>query len=125
MELSIECSPREATVNPRALRREGLLPAVLYGHNGTESVSLTVNEREAEKLVKAASVNKTLINVNVPGLPWSGKALLREVQTHPWKSKLYHLSFFYVESAQAENTPADSAETSESTAEIPESAAEA
>ena len=53
MELSIECSKREDGSNPRALRREGLLPAVLYGHNGTESVSLIVNEREAEKLVRS------------------------------------------------------------------------
>ena len=98
MELSIECSKREANVNPRALRREGLLPAVLYGHNGTESVSLTVNEREAEKLVRAASLNNTLITLKVPDMPWSGQALLREVQAHPWKGSLYHLSFFSIAS---------------------------
>ncbi|MGF1522409.1 MAG: 50S ribosomal protein L25/general stress protein Ctc [Leptolyngbyaceae cyanobacterium] len=98
MELSIECSKRKEGSKPRALRREGLLPAVLYGHNGTESVALTVNEREAEKLVRAASINNTLINVKVPDMPWSGKALLREVQSHPWKSKLHHLSFFSIAS---------------------------
>lgn len=96
MELSIQCSKRDNAVNPRALRREGLLPAVLYGHNGTESVSLTVNGREAERLVRSASINNTLIDVNVPDMPWRGKALLREVQTHPWKSQLYHISFFSV-----------------------------
>ncbi|MEO0986450.1 MAG: 50S ribosomal protein L25/general stress protein Ctc [Cyanobacteria bacterium J06639_14] len=98
MELSIECNKRKENVNPRALRREGLLPAVLYGHNGTESVSLMVNEREAEKLVRAASVNNTLITVKVPDMQWSGKALLREVQAHPWKGSLYHLSFFSIAS---------------------------
>ena len=98
MELSIECSKRDENVNPRALRREGLLPAVLYGHNGTESVSLTVNGREAEKLVRSAALNNTLINVKVPELPWSGQALLREVQAHPWKGNLYHLSFFSIAS---------------------------
>lgn len=100
MELSIECSKRDGSMNPRAIRREGRLPAVLYGHNGTESVALTVNERDAEKLVRAASINNTLISVNVPDMPWKGKALLREVQTHPWKGKLYHLSFFSI-AAQA------------------------
>lgn len=98
MDLSIECSKRDADTNPRALRREGLLPAVLYGHDGAESVSLVVQEREAEKLVRAASINNTLIKVSVPDMPWSGKALLREVQTHPWKAQLYHLSFFSVAS---------------------------
>lgn len=98
MELSIECQKREAGAKPRALRRSGLLPAVLYGHNGAESISLTVNEREAEKLVRSAAINNTLVNVNIPELPWKGKALLREVQTHPWKSQLYHISFFSIAS---------------------------
>ena len=31
-------------------------------------------------------------------MSWSGKALLREVQSHPWKGKLHHLSFFSVAS---------------------------
>ncbi len=96
MELSIECQKREAGSKPRALRRDGLLPAVLYGHNGAESVSLVVNGREAQRLVRDAAINNTLINVNVPDMPWQGKALLREVQTHPWKSEIYHLSFFSV-----------------------------
>lgn len=98
MELSIECQKREAGAKPKALRRAGLLPAVLYGHDGAESISLTVNEREAERLVKSASINNTLVNVDIPELPWKGKALLREVQTHPWKSQLYHISFFSIAS---------------------------
>ncbi|MDB9525649.1 50S ribosomal protein L25/general stress protein Ctc [Oscillatoria sp. CS-180] len=98
MELSIECSKRQDGANPRALRREGLVPAVLYGHDGANSVSLLVNEREAQKLVRQASVNNSLITVKVPDMPWSGQALLREVQTHPWKGNLYHLSFFSIAS---------------------------
>ena len=98
MELSIECSKRDTAINPRALRRSGQLPAVLYGHDGSASVSLTVNEKEATKLVRDASINNSLIKVNVPDISWSGKALLREVQTHPWQNKIYHLSFFSIAS---------------------------
>ncbi|RZM82373.1 50S ribosomal protein L25/general stress protein Ctc [Leptolyngbya iicbica] len=98
MELSIECQKRDASVNPRALRREGQIPAVLYGHDGDASVALTVDQRSAERLVRSASINNTLINVSVPEMPWTGQALLREVQTHPWKDKLYHLSFFSIAS---------------------------
>ncbi|MGD1928127.1 MAG: 50S ribosomal protein L25/general stress protein Ctc [Leptolyngbyaceae cyanobacterium] len=98
MELSIECNKRDTGINPRALRRDGRVPAVLYGHDGAESVSLTVAQRDAEKLVRYASENNTLITVNVPDMPWSGQALLREVQTHPWKDMLYHLSFFSIAS---------------------------
>jgi large subunit ribosomal protein L25 len=96
MELSIDCKTRDTDANPRALRREGLIPAVLYGHDGDKSVSLTIEQRAAEKLIRQASINNTLIDVKVPDISWSGKALLREVQSHPWKDKLYHLSFFSI-----------------------------
>jgi len=94
MELTVECQKRAPGSKPKALRREGLIPAVLYGHQGAESVSLALSEKEAKTLLKDAVVNNTLIRVKTPG--WSGKALLREVQTHPWKGNLYHLSFFSV-----------------------------
>ncbi|HEY9699751.1 MAG TPA: 50S ribosomal protein L25/general stress protein Ctc [Trichocoleus sp.] len=96
MELTIEGKKRPEGSKPNALRREGHLPAVLYGHNGAESVSLVLNKKEAETLVKKASLNNTLIQLNVADLSWNGKALLREVQKHPWKGSIYHLSFFSV-----------------------------
>jgi len=97
MELTVECQKRAEGSKPNALRQAGRIPAVLYGHNGTESVALTLDSKTAITLVRKASINNTLIQVNVPDLSWSGKALLREVQAHPWKSGiLYHLSFFSV-----------------------------
>lgn len=96
MELTLECQTRPADSKPKALRRSGRIPAVLYGHNGVESVALTVGSKEAEILVRDASVNNTLINLTVSDLPWSGKALLKEIQSHPWKGNLHHLSFFSV-----------------------------
>ena len=99
MEVSVECQKRPDGSKPGALRRSGLIPAVLYGHKGTESVSLTLPAKTAETLLKKATVNNTLVQVNIPDISWNGKALLREVQTHPWKrSQVYHLSFFSVAS---------------------------
>ena len=96
MSVSIECKKRPEGSKPKALRREGLIPASLYGHNGAESISLIVNLKDAQILLKKASVNETLVDVNIPDMSWNGKALIREVQAHPWKRNLYHLSFFYV-----------------------------
>ncbi|MDJ0724519.1 MAG: 50S ribosomal protein L25/general stress protein Ctc [Prochloraceae cyanobacterium] len=97
MELSLECKKRPEGSKPRALRREGFIPAALYGHQGAESISLVLKKKEAEVLLKKASLNNTLIDINIPEVPWSGKALIREVQTHPWKNNLvYHLSFFSI-----------------------------
>lgn len=96
MELTIECKKRPDGSKPNALRRQGLMPAVLYGHNGTESVSLVLDTKVAETLVRKASINNTLIKLNIADLSWTGKTLLREIQSHPWRGSLYHLSFFSV-----------------------------
>lgn len=96
MDVTVECQKRPEGSKPRALRRSGLVPAVLYGHKGAESVALTLKAKDAETLLKKATVNNTLVEVKIPDISWSGKALLREVQSHPWKNALYHVSFFSV-----------------------------
>ena len=96
MELAVECQKRAEGSKPNALRRSGLIPAVLYGHKGSESISLTVNAKTVESLLKKRAVNHTLIDLSIPDISWTGKTLLREVQVHPWKGFPYHLSFFAV-----------------------------
>lgn len=96
MEYTIECKTRPEGSKPNALRRSGQLPAVLYGHKGNESISLVVDSKAAEILLRDSSINNSLIQVNIPELSWNGKALLREVQTHPWRGTPYHISFFAV-----------------------------
>jgi large subunit ribosomal protein L25 len=95
MSFTLECQKRPDNSKPNALRREGLIPATLYGHKGAESVSLVVSEKDANALLRKAYVNKTEIDLDISDLSWKGKAIIREVQAHPWKKNLYHLSFFY------------------------------
>lgn len=96
MELKIECQKRPEGSKSNALRRQGWVPGVLYGHQGTESISVVVEEKTVERLLKNASINNTLVDLNITDLSWTGKTLLREVQMHPWKGYPYHLSFFSV-----------------------------
>lgn len=96
MELTVECQKRPEGSKPNALRRAGRIPANLYGHKGTESIALTLEAKTVERLLKQGSVNNTLIDLNIPDVPWRGKTLLREVQIHPAKGWPYHLSFFAV-----------------------------
>jgi len=96
MDFTIECEPRKSDINPRQLRREGQMPVVLYGHQKTESVSLSLSSVLAEKMLAAVEVNNTLVKVKVPELSLDCLSLLRDVQTHPWKGDLYHLSFFAI-----------------------------
>ena len=98
MDLTIDCTQRAPEDKPKRLRREGVLPAVLYGHDGAASMSLKLSNYDAEALLRKATVNKSVITVNVTAAKWSGKVILREVQKHPWKNKLHHLSFFSIAS---------------------------
>lgn len=100
MSITIECQKRIEGSKPRALRREGLIPAALYGHNGAESISLTMNSKDAQILLRKAAVNNTLVDLNIPDISWNGKAIIREVQAHPWKRTLFHLSFFSVSAGE-------------------------
>lgn len=96
MEITIECNQREEGTKPNALRRQGLIPAALYGHDGANSVQLTVPAKALETLMKKAVENKTVIQLNVAELSWSGKTVIKEIQVHPWKGYPYHVSFFSV-----------------------------
>ncbi len=96
MEITVECQKRKEGTKPNALRREGLIPAALYGHDGANSVQLTVNAKTVENLIKYDVENRTVIQLNIPELSWSGKTLVREIQTHPAKGFAYHVSFFSV-----------------------------
>lgn len=100
MNISVECKTRPEGSKPKALRREGLIPAALYGHQGAESMSLTMPAKEAQMLLRQASINNTLVELEIPDISWSGRAIIREVQAHPWKRTLYHLSFFAVSKGQ-------------------------
>jgi large subunit ribosomal protein L25 len=96
MELTVESQKRPEGSKPNALRRSGKIPANLYGHKGTESIALVIDAKVVERLLNKASVNNTLIDLNITDIPWRGKTLLREVQSHPAKRTPYHLSFFAV-----------------------------
>ncbi|MDH6059651.1 50S ribosomal protein L25 [Chrysosporum bergii ANA360D] len=94
MSIKLESHPRPEGIKPNALRRSGLIPANLYGHKGAESISLVVDAKTVERLLKEAAVNRTEIELNIPELEWNGTTVLREVQSHPAKGFIYHLSFF-------------------------------
>ena len=58
MELTLDCSKRADTEKLGVLRRSGSMPAVLYGHDGTNSVSLKANTHEVEALLRKAKGKK-------------------------------------------------------------------
>lgn len=75
------------------LRRDGHLPAVVYGH-GTESESLTVDTHDFEVLRRHTAAT-TLIDLSVEGGK-SRPVLVHGVQVHPVSRRPLHVDLFAV-----------------------------
>lgn len=73
----------------RALRREGRIPGIIYGH-GREPQALTVDAKELGRLLDQVT-ESTVIELALDGKPT--KTLIREVQRHPFKKQFMHIDF--------------------------------
>lgn len=74
------------------LRRQGLLPAVMYGH-GTEPIAITL-DAHSTSLVLASLSSSTLVNIDLDGQVKA--TLVREKQRDPVKRNLLHVDFHVV-----------------------------
>ncbi|HEY8483741.1 MAG TPA: 50S ribosomal protein L25/general stress protein Ctc [Longimicrobiales bacterium] len=83
----------------RRLRRAGRIPAVLYGR-GEQTRLLSVDGRELERLFSRIPVESTIIDLHVEGERKPIRALVREVQTHPFRSEILHVDFYQVHAGE-------------------------
>ena len=74
----------------RTLRRDGNVPAVIYGHK-REPQALAVAARDLEKLLEHISADNTVIELALEG--GNARALIREIQRHPFKRQILHVDF--------------------------------
>ena len=72
------------------LRKDGSVPAVVYG--GDKQIHFSVLENEAKKLV--FSPNVYFIELEIDGK--KSKVILQEVQTHPVTDRILHLDFLEI-----------------------------
>jgi large subunit ribosomal protein L25 len=66
----------------RTLRREGRVPAVIYGRT-REAVPLSISARELSRLLEHISAENTVIDLSVDGD--TSRILIRQIQRHPVK----------------------------------------
>jgi large subunit ribosomal protein L25 len=80
----------------RALRREGNIPAVLYGP-GSESVLLSISSLDLEHALKKASSNQIIFNMAVQNTQAGTRtAMIKELQIHPMSRKFLHVDFYEI-----------------------------
>ena len=71
-------------------RKDGLLPAVIYG--GKENIHFSVAQKEVDKLVFSPEV--FVVDLSIEGKSY--KAVLKDIQFHPVKDTILHIDFMEV-----------------------------
>ena len=77
----------------RRIRREGAVPAVVYGH-GQDTISVAVDRRDLYAALHTEAGLNALINLQVNGDEYLTVA--REVQRHPVRGDIIHLDFIRI-----------------------------
>ncbi len=85
---------RDITTPAKALRKEGLLPAVLYGKE-IDSVPLLISFDVFEKLYKEAG-ETTIINLTIEGDSQEHAVLIKDTQLSPITGKCLHVDFYQI-----------------------------
>jgi large subunit ribosomal protein L25 len=91
---AVAAKARTGTFNKnhaRRVRREGLIPAVVYGA-GKPSVAVTVDPRIITRILHSDSGHNTIFDLNVEDGE-SGKAMIVDWQNEPIKGHLLHIDF--------------------------------
>ena len=79
------------------VRREGLVPAIVYGL-GADNVSVAVSQRELVHILSGGSGMNTLITLQIDGA--DELAIARQLQRHPVKGNVIHVDFVRVRADQ-------------------------
>jgi large subunit ribosomal protein L25 len=91
IELSAE--PRTALGKKvKALRRQGFVPANIYGHR--DSTAIQIGVRDADHTIRRAG-KTSLVTVNVAGGE-PETVLIKQWQRHPYRGDVLHIDFYRV-----------------------------
>ena len=94
-QIALKANVREGSGKEGAqrLRRQGLVPAIVY-HRGEKSVSVQIVEREIAKILRTAENENVLINLSIEGSKKKSRpVIIKEIQHHPVKRSILHVDF--------------------------------
>ncbi|MCX7722958.1 MAG: 50S ribosomal protein L25 [Verrucomicrobiae bacterium] len=89
--LKVQLRTRAGRGGARSVRRNGRIPAVIYGRNTTPQ-NVEINAHDFEKLVQHTISENLLLDLTVEGDARPKRlALVREVQHHPLTGRILHI----------------------------------
>jgi large subunit ribosomal protein L25 len=95
MSLEIHAQRREAFGKnaSRRFRKEGMVPAVLYGPR-TDTLALVLNKQDIFSILKSETGENTLFKVTVDSKKWD--AMIKDLQTNPVSDELLHVDLIHI-----------------------------
>lgn len=75
-----------------SLRREGLIPAVVYG-KGLENVNIRLNRKDVEHVLNNTVSKQILVDLTIEDLNETKLALIQDVQHDPLTGNILHVDF--------------------------------
>lgn len=93
VELKAQKRAKLGTGSARELRRNGLVPATVYG-NGKEAVSIAIEEKEITKLYRKHGFKTCIIELDIDGK--KHKVLPKTVDLHPITELVRHADFVFL-----------------------------
>ena len=98
-ELTIKAARREVLgKRNRFLRRQGITPVHLFGHN-VESQSLQCDTIELRKILAHAGTTR-LVSLKIDGEKQPKSVFVREIQRDPLSRQLFHVDFYQVKKGE-------------------------
>ncbi len=83
----------------RKLRREGMVPAVLYGGD-KDAVAISVEEEAIKELLKQGAGGNTIFLLKLKGAKEERRAMIKDYQADPISGRFLHFDFIRVTRGQ-------------------------
>jgi large subunit ribosomal protein L25 len=98
METTLEATTRDSfgKNEARRIRREGKVPAVLYGGDSKEATPIAVEPRALLRILHSESGQNTLISLKLGGAGDSPRVLVKDFQLDPITHHVLHADFYRV-----------------------------
>jgi large subunit ribosomal protein L25 len=78
----------------RRLRREGLVPGIVYGGKGG-SIAIAVDPKALQKVLRSEAGRNTILKLDIAGAG-ATNAILKDLQIDPIKDSLLHADFYRI-----------------------------
>lgn len=96
IELKAQVRTTKGNGPARAMRRDGRIPAVLYGPK-TEPSMISIDARDLDNILKQGSIGRSIINLEIDDVKGTKVTMVKEMQTHPISQSVLHIDFYEVD----------------------------